>query len=51
MNIAARRARIGRFQLYVEPRDLWVGVFVGPDAVYICPLPCLVLRMTRPPRT
>lgn len=35
---------IGRLSLYWEPRDLWVGVFVGEHAVYICPLPTLVIR-------
>lgn len=36
------RVRIGW-----EPRDLWVGVYRGPDAVYICPLPCVVIRVRR----
>jgi len=39
-----RRVSIG-----VEPRDFWVGVFVAPDAVYVCPLPCLVVRLARGP--
>lgn len=33
-----------RFRVYLEPRDLWVGVYVGDEAVYFCPLPCLVFR-------
>lgn len=33
----------------VEPRDLWVGVFWdrtddGWIAVYVCPIPCCVVR-------
>lgn len=28
-------------------RNLVVGVQVGPSAVYICPLPCVVLRFSR----
>jgi hypothetical protein len=39
--------RCGRFTLLVEARDAWIGVFVAPDAVYVCPLPFLVLRWTR----
>ncbi len=42
-----RRLRIGRLQLYVEPRDLWIGVFVAPTAIYVCPLPAVVLKWPR----
>jgi hypothetical protein len=42
-----RRLTIGRVQIYAEPRDLWVGVFVAPGAVYVCPIPCLVIRWQR----
>lgn len=41
-----RRLHLGRLSIYLEPRDVWVGVFVGPDAVYVCPLPLLVFRWT-----
>lgn len=41
------RVRIGRLQVYLEPRDVWVGVYVAVDAVYVCLLPCLVLRWGR----
>jgi hypothetical protein len=34
-------------RIYCEPRDLWVGVYVGPEAVYVCPLPCLVFKFPR----
>ncbi len=37
-------------RIYFEPRDLWVGVYVGPDAVYICPLPTLVIKLSRRPK-
>lgn len=47
MSVSSRRLRVGRFQFYVEPRDAWVGVYVGPEAVYICLLPFLVVRWTR----
>lgn len=48
MSISDRRWRpLRRLAVYVEPRDVWVGVFISPDAVYVCPAPCLVLRWTR----
>jgi hypothetical protein len=37
----------GRVQVYIEPRDLWVGVYIAPEAVYACPLPMLVIRWSR----
>ena len=27
--------------------DLWIGVFISKDAVYICPLPCILLKWRR----
>ena len=42
-----RRLRFGRLAVYIEPRDLWVGCYLAPDAVYVCPLPLLVLRWSR----
>lgn len=42
-----RRLRLGRVQLYIEPRDLWVGAYVAPDAVYVCPLPLVVIKVDR----
>lgn len=40
----------GRLSVYWEPRDLWVGVYVARDAVYVCPVPTVVLRWTPPLR-
>lgn len=37
----------GRVEVYLEPRDVWVGVYVAPDAVYVCPLPFVVIRISR----
>lgn len=36
-----------RVEVYVEWRDAWVGAFVAPDAVYVCPVPFLVIRVAR----
>lgn len=46
----SRRLRLGRLAIYFEPRDLWIGAYISYDAVYVCPLPVLVLRWTRRPR-
>lgn len=47
-----RRARwtVGRVQVYFEPRDVWVGVYVAVDAVYVLLVPCLVVRWRRAAR-
>lgn len=37
----------GRVTVYIEPRDIWVGVYVSEDSVYVCPLPLLVIRWRR----
>ena len=37
----------GRLRAYVEPRDAWIGVYVAPHAIYVCPLPFLVIRWYR----
>jgi hypothetical protein len=39
--------RRGRFSIVFEPRDVWLGVFVSPRAVYVCLLPCLPVRWAR----
>lgn len=36
-----------RLRVYIEPRDLWIGVYVARDAVYVCPLPTIVIRWRR----
>jgi hypothetical protein len=36
-----------RVQVYIEPRDAWVGVFVAVGAVYVCLLPFVVIRVDR----
>jgi hypothetical protein len=36
-----------RLQVYLEPRDVWIGGYVAPQAVFVCPAPCLVFRFAR----
>jgi hypothetical protein len=36
-----------RLRVYFEWRDAWVGGYIGKDAVYVCPLPFLVIRWRR----
>jgi len=36
-----------RVSLLFEPRDVWVGVYVAEAAVYVCPLPTLVIVIQR----
>jgi hypothetical protein len=45
--VASHRVRLGRVQVYVQPRDLWWGGFVADDAVYACVVPALVARWSR----
>lgn len=42
-----RRLKAGRLAVYVEPRDIWIGAYVATNAVYVCPLPLLVIRWSR----
>lgn len=37
----------GRLQVYVEPRDMWVGAYLAENYLYVCPLPLLVVRWER----
>lgn len=41
------RMSVGRWQVYLEPRDLWIGVYIAEQAVYVVPVPTLVARYTR----
>jgi hypothetical protein len=36
-----------RLRLRLVPRDLWVGAYISPHAVYVCPLPCPVIQWDR----
>ncbi len=40
-----------RLRLYIEPRDAWIGAYIAPQAIYVCPLPFVVIRWQRGPGT
>lgn len=38
----------GRLQVYIDTRDVWVGVYVADDYIYVLPLvPTVVVRWER----
>ena len=41
------RQILRRLDVLIEPRDAWVGVYVGPQAVYVCPVPFLAFQWQR----
>lgn len=45
--MSGKRFHLGRLSVYVEPRDIWIGVYVATDAIYVCPLPLVVIRWSR----
>jgi len=48
ITLTRRRLNVGRnVQIYIEPRDAWIGVYVAPHAVFVCPLPFLVVKVRR----
>lgn len=34
-------------QIYLEPRDWWIGLYIADTAFYLCPLPCVVIKIWR----
>lgn len=44
-----RRIRLlrGRLVIYIEPRDAWIGAYIGESYIYVCPFPFLVFRWDR----
>lgn len=34
-------------RIYVDRDDRWIGVYKGPNHWYICPIPCVVIRLKR----
>lgn len=34
-------------KIYIDWNDWWVGLYRGPHHRYICPLPCVVIRIPR----
>ena len=46
-DLSTRLLKAGRLSLIFEPRDIWLGVYLAPSAVYICLIPCLPVRWAR----
>jgi hypothetical protein len=46
-DLSTRLVKCGRLSVVFEPRDVWIGVYAAPGAVYICLIPCLPLKWTR----
>jgi hypothetical protein len=36
-----------RLRIYIEPRDAWIGAYIAEKAIYVCPVPFLVIRWDR----
>lgn len=36
-----------RLSVYWDGADIWVGAYVAPTTIYVCPIPCLVFRWRR----
>lgn len=46
-DLKTRLIKAGRLSLVFEPRDIWLGLYIGPDAIYLTLIPCLPLRWAR----
>jgi hypothetical protein len=46
-DLTTRLLECGRLSLLLEPRDIWIGVYVAPGAVYVCVAPCLPVKWER----
>lgn len=42
--------RRGKLSLILEPRDLWIGAYIAPHAIYVALVPLLVLKWKRTPK-
>jgi hypothetical protein len=49
-DLTTRLLRWGRLSLVLEPRDIWIGLYVGSDAIYLTLIPCLPIRWARKER-
>lgn len=45
LSFGSRQREYG--QIYLDPRDWWIGAYVAPAAVYVCLLPCIVVKIHR----
>jgi hypothetical protein len=49
-DLSTRLFRWGRFSVLLEPCDLWIGLYAGPEAFYLTLIPCLPIRWARKER-
>lgn len=35
-------------KVYLDWNDWWVGLYRGKEHWYLCPVPCLVIRLKKP---
>ncbi len=47
VTVALGAVQVGPLRVFIEPRDAWVGWYRADYAHFICPLPCVVLRIER----
>jgi hypothetical protein len=40
-----------RARVYRDASDWWIGLYIGPNHLYWCPLPTLVIRVRRTSQT
>ena len=38
---------MNRIKIYFDPADWWIGLYIGPNHLYLCLLPTLVVRVLR----
>lgn len=42
-----RKSVVHRLELFLIWYDIWVGAYIAPDAVYVCPFPMVVFKWYR----
>jgi hypothetical protein len=47
--VLRRRWQVGALSVYLEPRDAWIGLYRGDEALFWCPVPFLVVRWSGDP--
>jgi hypothetical protein len=37
----------GRWKVYVDMNDWWIGLYIGPNHLYFCVIPTIVIRFRK----